>query len=223
MLVEERRHEKSKAEAAREVRSRYREPLLTAAQALQSRLYNMFARGFLARYLSNGDAEQQQNARDYTVYVLAEFLCWAEIIRRDLRFLDVGDDADNRRFVELIEDTRNVLAGDHLPGAWRMFRGHQRAVGELLMTRTDDGHHESLGFVAFTERLEKDGEFSTWFDRLRRDVDAVAVAEAPRAERLILLQRALIDIIEYLDQDGVRLPDQNRQRLPLPSEAPAVH
>jgi hypothetical protein len=103
-----------------------------------------------------------------------------------------------------------------------MFRGHQRAVGELMITKTDDGHHESLGFVAFCERLDKDHDFAAWFDRLRADVDNAAVAEASRLGRLVRLQHTLISIIEYLDPDAVRLPDKNRRRLPLPVAAAAA-
>ena len=46
----------------------------------------------LGAYLGPDDAVDQRYARDYTVYVLAEYLCWAEIIRRDLRFLDLSLD-----------------------------------------------------------------------------------------------------------------------------------
>jgi hypothetical protein len=72
----------TKAEQAEAILSRYREPLLGAAHNLQSRLYNAVQNGFLARYLGGKDPERARCARDHTAYVLAEYLCWAEIIRR---------------------------------------------------------------------------------------------------------------------------------------------
>jgi hypothetical protein len=60
------------------VLSRYREPLLAAAQILHSRLYTMVEYDMLA-HLYWGDPELEHYSRDYTISVLAEYLCWAEI------------------------------------------------------------------------------------------------------------------------------------------------
>jgi hypothetical protein len=128
-LIDTQKRALTKAEQAEAVLSRYREPLLGAAHNLQARLYNIVDIGFLGRYLHKGDPEQQAYARDYTVYVLAEYLCWAEIIRRDLRFLDLGAVPANRTFVELLEASQRTLSREHLPRAWRLFRGQQRAIG----------------------------------------------------------------------------------------------
>ena len=57
----------------------------------------------LAAHLHSGDADLERYARDYTIYVLAEYLCWAEIVRRDLRFLDLASEERNREFVRLLE------------------------------------------------------------------------------------------------------------------------
>jgi hypothetical protein len=97
-LIAEKQRAQSKAEHAEEVLSRYPEPLLQSAHTLQSRLYNIVAQNFLF-YLHCGDPDLERYARDYTVYGLAEYLCWLEIIRRDLRFLDLGSDKGNRDFV----------------------------------------------------------------------------------------------------------------------------
>jgi hypothetical protein len=198
------------------VLSRYREPLLGAAHNLQARLYNIVEMDFLASYLNVDDPEVQRYARDYTVYVLAEYLCWAEIIRRDLRFLDLRTVAENRTFVELIEASHRVLSRERDARPWHLFRGQQRAIGELMMTPTyaaDAARYECVGYVQYCARLDDDPRSQPWFARLRSDVDHLARAERGNQTRLARLQNALIDLIEFLDPDRRRLPAKYREPL----------
>jgi hypothetical protein len=222
-LLDAQQKAQTKAEQAEAVLSRYREPLLAAAHNLQARLYNIVENQFLDYYLQRGDPEHQRYARDYTVYVLAEYLCWAEIIRRDLRFLDLGTVADNRRLVELLEASQRALSRETPAGPWRLFRGQQRAIGELMMTatdRTDAARHESLGYVQFCDRLDQGAGFAAWFARLRNDVDDLATTNPADHVRLIALQNALVDLMGFLDPDQLRLPAKYRDRL---TPQPARH
>jgi hypothetical protein len=152
------------------VLSRYREPLLAAAQDLHSRLYTMVEHDVLKEQLHCGDPELEHYARDYTIYVLAEYLCWAEIIRRDMRFLDLGSDEGNREFVRLLEINQLALSNEEFPRSLRLFRGQQRAIGELMMIPTGtpaSAQYEALGYVQFCARLDEDSGFAKWFARLR--------------------------------------------------------
>ena len=217
-LLEAQQKALSKAEQAQEVLDRYREPLLAAAYNLQSRLYNIVHQHYLTVYLRCGDPDQERYARDYTVYVLAEYLCWAEIIRRDLRFLDLRSEEDNRELVRKLDATHRAIGGEELPQALRLFRGEQRAIGELMMIATGDpgsARYESLGYVEFCTRLEDDPVFAKWFHRLRSDIDQVAASKRSERSRLIVLQNKLIDLIEFLDPDGLRLPANRRDRLAM--------
>jgi hypothetical protein len=211
----------SKAEQAEAVLRRYREPILGAAHNLHSRLYNIVEGSYLAVYLHCGDPDQERYARDYTVYVLAEYLCWAEIIRRDMRFLDLGSEEGNRELVRKLEATHLAISEEKLPRALRLFRGEQRAIGELMMIPTGDtgyARHESLGYVQFCARLDDDPAFAKWFHRLRDDIDQIAAGKRSECSRLIVLQNGLIDLIEFLDPDRLRLPAKRRDRLALPSK-----
>ena len=96
-----------------------REPLLLAAQNFHSRLYTLVKNNILATYLHSGDPGMEQYARDYTVYVVAEYLCWAEIIRRNLRFLDLGAEERNRELVRQLECVQLAIADHDLPRAFR--------------------------------------------------------------------------------------------------------
>jgi len=73
----------TEAEAAERILEQYRDPLLDAAQNLQARMYNVIEQDYFGRYLHCGDPDEERYARDYTVFVLAEYLCWAEIVRRE--------------------------------------------------------------------------------------------------------------------------------------------
>jgi AAA ATPase-like protein len=65
-----------------QVMSRYREPLLRAAFHLQSRVYNIVEQAFLLRYLQRGSPAEQEYACRNTMFVLAEYLGWVEMLRR---------------------------------------------------------------------------------------------------------------------------------------------
>lgn len=73
-----------RAELERTTR-RYREPLARAAYDLQSRLFNIVKGRFLETFLANGDAREQAYALNNTVFVIAQFFAWTELVRRELQ------------------------------------------------------------------------------------------------------------------------------------------
>jgi hypothetical protein len=225
-----RSHEQTKAEQAAQLLSRYREPLLLAANSLQSRIYNVIRDDYLPVYLRSGDREQEDYARRFTVYTLAEYLCWVEIIRRELRFLDLGAEEENREFTRLLLAVTNNLSDKSGPEThFRLFRGQQRALGELMMVRiTGTSEHECLTYPEFSRRLDgEDAFFSEWFLRLLKDVDVIADAPIDRNERLVRTQWALIDLIDFLDPAKIRLGADHRAKyewtapVPAPSTSPS--
>jgi hypothetical protein len=213
--LEERRRLASKREQAEELRARYRDPLVTTAFDLQSRLYNIVAQNFLVRY-ARGDESSREYAIDNTLYLLAEYLAWVEIIRREIRFLDLGEEISDRRWLHAIEDVRDVLARDDLDSVLRVFRGEQRAIGELATMPVDDPggerRHESLGYAHFVVR-RRSPDFNRWFQKLHADVELLAVEPDTHLERIVLLQDKLIDVIDILDPHGGRFPVERRTRL----------
>ncbi|NUT36355.1 MAG: hypothetical protein HOV79_25140 [Hamadaea sp.] len=225
--LERERHEESKAEQAEHVLSRYREPLLLAANSLQSRLFNAVRDEYLPVYLHCGDPEQERYARDFTVYTLAEYLCWVEIIRRELRFLDLGAEEQNREFMKRLLAVTNKLSAQTYDHAhFRLFRGHQRAIGELMMVPIGDGRHDCTTYPEFTRRLDEDPRFRSWFERLLREVDDIAEQDLAGNARIIETQRTLIDLIDFLDPDKVRLGADHREKFleatPSPAPPPEV-
>lgn len=222
--LERRKKAEDAAEQAERILQQYRDPLLDAAHTLQGRLYNIVAQRFLDKsYGDHVEEHERRYARDYTVFAIAEYLCWVEILRRELRFRDLGDVTRNRKLLELLTTIQYAFQRDDIPAQFRVFRGRQRAIAELMMTATNAAEGprtECIGYAAFSRRLETDHDFRPWLLPLCEDVGVVAKASALENQRLVLVQRLLIDLIDFLDPKSVRIPAQFRARLELPSVVP---
>ena len=75
--------------------------------------------------------------------------------------------------------------------------------------------NDCLGYAAFVQR-RKDPDFSRWFQRLGQDLELLAREPAAHLERVVLLQRALVDVLEILDERCARYPRSLRTKLELP-------
>lgn len=80
---------------AEAVLSRYREPLAGAANDLQSRLYNILTMDFFVRH--EEATGRLDEALRTTLFRLAQYFGWTEILRRDIQFLSFPQAADTRR------------------------------------------------------------------------------------------------------------------------------
>ncbi|WP_274562415.1 hypothetical protein [Streptomyces spiramyceticus] len=190
--------------------SRFRDPLLWAAFDFQSRLYNIVGQGFLRVYFVH--PHDQLYAVRSTLHVLAEYLGWVEILRRRIYFLDLGNKDANRRIVALLARIGSVLNDDAYPDQhFQLFRSDQRAIGELVIKEGEDAD-SCIGYAEFCARLESDPGFATWFTRLSDSIAALASREG-RHPRLIELQVALMDLIDFLDPEQERFPQKRRFRL----------
>src|SRR5262249_44889233 len=124
-----------KAEERREQRdrllARYRDPLLQAAFELQSRLFNIVQQDFFGKYVFERTDEDKDRtyALHHTSYLLAQYLGWLEVIRREMRFLDFGDDAQTQQLSGILDHIGDLLRQAKPGGACRLWAGEQRAVG----------------------------------------------------------------------------------------------
>src|SRR5258705_7337661 len=134
-LEKQRKYDDAAAVAER-ILHQYRDPLLDAAQTLQSRTANIVANDYLGKFLHCGLSEEERYARDYTVFAFAEYMCWVEIVRRELRFLDLGDVARNRQLLAHLTQAQLTLQSDRIQSPFQLFRGRQRAIAELMMVPT---------------------------------------------------------------------------------------
>jgi len=194
---------------AEDVLARYQAPLATAAYELQGRLYNIVKLGFLGKYYVKGDEAQKTYAVENTLYVVAQYLGWSEILRREIQFLSFADTERTRavadrqqRVVELFQSDDPALGRSFL-----IWRGEQRAIGERMIER-DGERLNCLGYAAFLDR--DDATFGRWLGRLEADISEMTRARNPR---LTKLQHGLVDLIRELDPDRVRYSDAALQKV----------
>ncbi|MGI3198867.1 hypothetical protein ACRJ4W_10070 [Streptomyces sp. GLT-R25] len=89
--------------------NQYGASLAWAAFDQQSRLFNVLDRRYFAMFLTQGTEEDAELARRSTIFVIAEYLGWVEILRRDVQLLDLGRSGFNRRVVtQLSRDRTNI-------------------------------------------------------------------------------------------------------------------
>jgi hypothetical protein len=210
--LEAERHARTKAELLDELMDRYRDPLLQTSFDLQSRIFNITEQGFLRVHYVNGTDATREYARENTLYVLAEYLGWVEILRREVRFLELGDEAANRDWASRLAAVRSTLQAAELSPCFRLFNGQQRAIGEIMVAR-DGERLETVGYAKFLG-LQEDPQFDRWFGHLREDIDTLArEPNGGHDERLRALQGTLIDLIDLLDPEAVRVQASQRRRL----------
>jgi hypothetical protein len=202
-----------KHEDRQDLMSRVRDPVLWAAFDLQSRIFNIEANGLLDVYLVHGSADQRVYVQRNTLFLFAQYLAWVEIVRRSVQFLDLGSKQENREVVDRFSKISSVLNVDGFPDSlFCIFRGDQRAIGEIMIDTSVDRELTCIGYAEFCTRMDADPAFAEWFARLSTQIDQLAAANQSHP-RLVELQHSLIDLITLLDPESVRFPDRHRSKL----------
>lgn len=211
--LEERRARREKLDEAAAVLSRFREPLLNAAFELQSRLFNILRQDMLRKYYAGGSEREREYAVENTLFVVGQYLGWTEVLRREMQFLDLGEVADTRRLSELQDSICNLFLASDIGAALRIFRGDQRAMGEVMLVKLDDSTAatQCMGYAAFVGN--RSPEFRRWFDPLAKDLERLASDISAGEKRLVSLQHALVDLIDFLDPECVRFPRPRRGKV----------
>jgi hypothetical protein len=217
--LEQRREQADKALRVEQVVNRYRDPLLSAAFDLQSRIYNILILGF-SGYLNSGNEDEKNYAVNSTLFLIAQYFGWTEALRRGVQFLDLGEVERNRELVRRMENIRGTFSTDtRVHGPFRIFRAQQRAMGELMHEKAEDRSGSMLwqcrGYASFCSLRTNDPAFATWFARLDHDVRELATNPEPAYARLVAVQNVLIDLIDFLDNPPMRVPLKSRSKITL--------
>jgi hypothetical protein len=188
--------------------------LARSAYDLQSRLYNILKQNLIDVYLVHGDERGKTYVIDNTVFLIAQFQCWSEQVRRGVQFIDLGKSEKTRELTRLQDSIYSLWVTDAHPPPLRIFAGEQRAIGEALI-QTDDKGLEQLGCVgygAFLKRFTPGA--NPLIDALRADVSSLGAQGIDSAtERLKSVQNALIDLLVMLDPDYIRFPADRRTKV----------
>ncbi len=208
--------------AADEQASRYRIPLLHAAFNLQSRFYNIGRQDFLGLFLANGSPSEAQYARLNTAYLIGQYLCWAEILRRESQLVTPLHRVRERDIMIVIEKIRFAMAdslSNHDP-VLRIFRGDQRAIGEVMLTTTSEPgdragpRWDCIGYAGFVQSLaDEQPALTRWMKPLLGDIDQLAAGYAAHQARVASVQHGLVELVNLIDPEGSRIPATERERL----------
>jgi hypothetical protein len=149
-----------------------------------------------------GDAERAY-AINKTLFLFSEYFGWVEILRRETEFLNLADSEYDRSLATALLAIDVIMSGgdDRENLDFRVYRGQQRAIGELMTTRrsAEADQPTCLGYARFIKRLHDDPEFSFWLSPLEEDIHRMAVGEDVSTQRLRDLQAALVNLLEFID------------------------
>lgn len=191
--LESEREEQRRRSDAKAVLDRYRGPLLAAAFELGDRIDNIRNRGFL-HYAQPGHPRREK-ARQSTIYRLAQYLGWREILRSQLQLLRFETQEDTRRVADLLTDVTRILARDDYGPHLMLWADEQRGIGELMTLHSAQDATVCLGFAGFLENYAK---LARWLDPM---ADGLSSDEVLQSERCRLLQWALMGLVLALDEE----------------------
>jgi hypothetical protein len=177
----------------------YREPLLAAAYELQSRMYNILCRNFLATYVSDDQSGKRDAAIHTTLYVFAQFFGWREIIRREVQYLRFSRNRRTREIARLLREIEEAFLTDRWGRQLMIWRVEQRGIGDRMIQPVD-GRMTCLGYASFIEQQSKMAE---WLESLEHDLENL---DTGGRERLTELQHLLLEVVKRLDQNRTRYP-----------------
>jgi hypothetical protein len=179
---------------AADVLATYREPLAAAAYDLQSRMYNILRMDFFGKW---GNAnEHSEEAITSTLFRLAQYFGWSEILRRKIQFLSFPEDEETRKVGRLQSDIAHCFLTDDYGLALMIWSDEQRAIGEQMIVE-ENGDVLSMGYARFRERCAD--TFLGHREQLRKEIGDPRVND-----RLRDAQHLLCDLVETLDSRRVR-------------------
>ncbi|MGH8526953.1 MAG: hypothetical protein ACREXY_22930, partial [Gammaproteobacteria bacterium] len=195
-----RQEQRGRRMAARERLDRFRAPLLAAVDDLGRRLNNIRNDGFLVYVDLPG---RQDVALQSTLFRLAQYLGWTEIVYGYSDRLRFESDQATRAVTDTLGDVGWILAADEFDrtdeedpttSQLMLWREEQRAIGELMRQPGDEPR--CISFNTFVVNYEE--RFSRWFESFASELKGEAASDA---DRLAELHRVLTQLIRQLDVD----------------------
>lgn len=178
---------------------RYRGPLLSAASELADRIDNVRTRDF-ARVARAGSG-QDDWAKLSTLFRVAQYLGWREVLRTEVQLLRFENESDTRLTATLLGDIVWAFASQSVDGGrGAIWAEEQRGIGELMTLRRDDGLSVCKGYASFT--LMYEDQLGRWMDRLATEWLS---EDAIKSDRLRLIQLGLFGLVLQLDEEGAHL------------------
>jgi hypothetical protein len=146
----------------------------------------------------------------HTVFVIAQYFAWTELIRREIQYIDLGKDEETRQLARLQHRIYATFQADRYPPLLRVFGGEQHAIGERMIHEGPRGP-QCIGYASFLDYLKADPD--PLICALENDVQSLGMQLQQALPRLVELQHSLIDLVVFLDPQAVRFPEKNRTKI----------
>lgn len=202
---------------------KYRDPLLFAAEDLQSRLWGIFEADVLSFH--GRSAHHEDSLFIYTSFVLGQYFAWTRILRCQTQLLPFSIEEDKRlaKFIEILHSIQGVLLSNQFAKdegtAFTLWRGHQMAIGEYMTEGTSGPDQLCKGFYEFNSAwkagaTDDHDAIHYWFKPVVDGLDTLIKKgpNAPDGNKLRRLQHLLLDLITVLDPHKHRLHSKGLTR-----------
>ncbi|KUI64495.1 hypothetical protein VM1G_00049 [Cytospora mali] len=215
---------KRRSEASKLV-AKYHDPLLRAAQELQSRLYNMTAEeGWTIFDYALTEQQLQENVIAYTCFLIGQFCAWVHILQREGQFMQFSSDTGHRDFVNALDAIHEAFSDYKWPlfdTPFCLWRNQQLGIGEVMTIKEEGGQLLCISYAEYSKKLSSEDADMRWFKTLQYDIAELARAHQDRKDgeeaeirdsRLRVLQHLLVKLVLLLDPLKLR-SDRNRTGL----------
>lgn len=192
--------------------NKYRYPLIHAAYDLQSRIYNLVEHRIIEIYFINdsGDGIDKDYFINNTVFVIAQYFAWTEIIRKEIQFVEFCNNVSSKELSVLQDSIYSIWQSERYSDTFGIWAGEQRGIGELLIEKQGE-HLTCIGYAKFLKLMNKKDELL--LVQLESKVKAFMNSGKSDSTRLVCLQNALVDVLLFLDPDYIRFPKEYRTKI----------
>lgn len=192
--------------------NKYRGPLIHAAYDLQSRIYNLIEHRIIEIYFvdESGDGIERDYFINNTVFVIAQYFAWTEIIRKEVQFVEFCDNVSSKELSVLQDSIYSIWQSDRYSDTFGIWAGEQRGIGELLIEKQGD-NLTCIGYAQFLKLIDQKNEFL--LVQLESKVKAYLNSGPSHSNRLVCLQNALVEVLLFLDPDYIRFPQKYRTKI----------
>jgi hypothetical protein len=190
----------------RQLLATHRDPAVRAINELQGRLWVVLSSG-AANYRYVKGQRRGQYYIESTAFVVAQYLAWSELMRRQIAALDYRD------LSRLLDEVSEGFA--HGGPGFQLFLYDQREIGERLMAAST--HDPTAPIFRYSDFRDMMGA-SDLPESLRALRDASkhllehVEDESTRAARI---QNALIDLLDFVDPDRRWVRTERRNRFSI--------
>lgn len=220
-FLKERETESEEAKL-KEIVSKYSNPILKSAVDLKRRLATYTEGDGLSTYYNRSERDREYTINN-TLFLIAEYFCWVEVLNRQVQFLDFGLVEQNQELTKLLRnvglafqaDIEDSNDGNDFP--FRVYKGEQRAIGEIMLKISSESENRVVGCMGYAEFLQRlhDPDFMKWFTKFKNDLIKNAKESHKYDKRLILIHNSLVGLIDFLDPNFVSSPRDERELIKM--------